>query len=333
MTMRNLRKTDARIAAGLAIACALSALLAGPVLAQAQRDTVLARLGTETVTTRDFRTAAVKFGIAPDSLGADDVRGILGALLDQHALRAVVARQPAAWTPADSAEFGQYRDQLAFDAAIDSAYAAERLIFLARGEKVPRLNRLGVAMRDSAMRRLKPVFDEEMLVKLAGAFDAIPQPGPDDDILARGRKLLRFPAVAPGDSDRVLVTFTNEPYTVRDVLEQWKGIAPLDRPHIGKPTDLRQFVSTALYHRLLREQAMRDRLLERPDLARQVRERAELNAIRAWRRVHIDAGIPRDSTFERKSERAFRAAADSLRRAMGESIDEAALLRLAAPNR
>lgn len=300
----------------LVVACALacapsSACAAAPASARppAPPDSVLATIGRgatsgERVTARELRAAAAKLGANPDSLDATQVRDALDALVDQKLLLAAVAREPRRWSAEDSAEYAALESQLELATALDSAYANERAARAARGEPALDPVTLGYALRDSAMRRLHPVYDGAVFAHVATAFAALPRPEPTDDILTRGRKLAQAPALAPADSDRVIATLQGRPFTVRELMREWKAMRILKRPHISSAAEMTDFVNTWLYQRLLRERAHAGHVLAQPQNAVRLRERAEYLDVRSWTVRHVYSQVPRDSlTLRREYDR------------------------------
>lgn len=273
-----------------------------------QPDTVLAQLAdgarVEVVTAADLRTAARRRGIAEGSLTAAQARQLLGVQLDRRALRLAVAAAPPAWAAEDSAEHRALGLQLAFEAALDSAYAVERARRAALGDTATHPGVLGAAMRDLELSRNAPDWDEAVVGRLAAVFAALPAPLPDDNLLQRARKLTRFPAVAAGDSDLVIAAHAGRPFVVRDLLREWGLLRTLDRPHLADTRQVKDFIGTALYHRQLRAQARPVGAPSRPADAQRLRDHAEGCAATAWAVRHVFSLVPRDSaTLRREYER------------------------------
>lgn len=271
-------------------------------------DTVVAQLGDgariERITVADLRAAAQRRGFTEIDLSPARVRELLGTQLDRRALRLATAAEPLAWTPEDSAQYRGVGLQLAFEAALDSAYTVERARRAALGDTVTHPAVLGAAMRDIELARHVPVWDEAVLGRLAGAFAALPTPAAQDDLVQRARKLTRFPAVAAADSDAVIATHAGIPFLVRDLLNEWRLLRVLDRPHLADVQQVREFIGTALYQRLLRAQARPADAPARPVDARRLRDQAEGFAATAWAVRHVFSQVPRDSlTLRREYER------------------------------
>jgi hypothetical protein len=194
--------------------------------------------------------------------------------------------------------------QLAFEAALDSAYTVERARRAALGDTVTHPAVLGAAMRDLELARHAPVWDEAVVGRLAEAFAALPAPSAEDDLVQRARKLARFPAVAAADSDAVIATHAGSPFRVRDLLGEWRLLRALDRPHLADERQVRDFIGTALYQRLLRAQARPAGAPARPADARVLRDQAEGFAATAWAVRHVFSQVPRDSlTLRREYDR------------------------------
>lgn len=331
------------------VAILLAGVLSAPGSARAEGavgarpDTVLAQLADgariERITAADLRAAARRRGLVPAALTAAQVRELLGTQLDRRALRLATAAEPPAWTPGDSAQHRELGRQLAFEAALDSAYAVERALRAAQGDTTTHPGVLGAAMRDRELARRPPAWDEAVVGRLVAAFAALPAPAPDDDLLQRARKLARFPAVAAADSDLVVATHLDRPFRVRDVLGEWRQLRTLDRPRLEDARQVKDFIGTALYQRQLRAQARPAGALARPADRQRLRDQAEGFAATAWAVRHVFSQVPRDSlTLRREYDRDpsrwdLPARAEIARRHLatrGEAADLAARLRTRA---
>jgi hypothetical protein len=297
----------AALAAGL-LAGAIALGAAGPVRAGGAAadlpDTVLAQLADgarrERITVADLRAAARRRGLAADALTPAQARELLATQLDRRALRLATAAEPPAWTPQDSAQHRELGRQLAFEAALDSAYAVERARRAALGDTLTHPGVLGAAMRDLHLARRAPAWDDRVLGRLAAAFAALPAPSAQDDLVQRARKLARFPAIAAADSDAVIATHGGSPFLVRDLLEQWRLLRVLDRPHLAEVRQVKDFIGTALYQRQLRAQARPAGAPARPADAQRLRDQAEGFAAQAWAVRHVFSKVPRDSATLRR---------------------------------
>lgn len=272
-------------------------------------DSVLAQLRdggrVERIVVGDLQAAARRRGLAPDALSPAQARELLNTLLDRRALRLATAAERLAWTPQDSAQYRDLAAQVAFEAALDSAFAVERAQRASRGDTVTNPAVLGAAMRDAELARRAPTWDDAIVDKLAAAFAALPAPAQDDDLLRRARKLASFPAIAAGDTDLVIATHAGRPFRVRDLLVEWRAMRVLDRPHLEDARQLKDLVGTALYQRLLRAQARPADAPARPADAQRLRDRAEGLAAKAWAVRHVFSQVPRDSlTLRREYDRA-----------------------------
>ena len=267
-------------------------------------DSVVAQLAdgarVERVTVADLRAAARRQGVADGDLSAVQARQLLGTQLDRRALRLAVAAEPPVWTPGDSAQHRELGLQVAFEAALDSAYAVERARRAALGDTVTQPFVLGAAMRDFELAGNAPAWDEAVVGLLAEAFAALPAPSPEDDLLQRARKLARFPAVAAADSDLVIAKHGGRPFLVRDLLTQWRLLRTLDRPHLADRRQVKDFIGTALYQRLLRERARPAAAPTRPADVRRLKDLAEGFAAKAWAVKHVFSLVPRDSVTLRR---------------------------------
>lgn len=288
-------------------ACASVPSRAAPACADLP-DTVLAQLAdgarVERITTADLWAAARRRGITGEALAAAQARELLGVQLDRRALRLAVAAEPPAWTPQDSARQRALGEQVAFEAALDSAYAVERALRADLGDTVTHPGVLGAAMRDRELARCPPAWVDAVVDRLTAAFAALPAPAPDDDLLKRARKQTRFPAVAATDSDLVLATHAGSPFSVRDLLREWRLLRTLDRPHLADARQVKDFIGTALYQRQLRRQARPAGAPVRPADRQRLLDQAEGYAAKAWAVKHAFSLVPRDSlTLRREYDR------------------------------
>ena len=267
-------------------------------------DSVVAQLaaGTrvEQITLADLRAAAQRRETDDGNLSLAQARELLGTQLDRRALRLAAAAEPLAWLPEDSTQHRELGLQLAFEAALDSAYAVERARRAALGDTVTHPGVLGAAMRDLELARHPPVWNEPVTERLAAAFAALPAPSAADDLLQRARKLALFPAVAAADSDLVIATHAGRPFLVRDLLQEWRRLRTLDRPHLANVLQLKDFIGTALYQRVLREQARPAGAPMRPADAQRLQIQAEGFAAKAWAIRHVFSLVPRDSATLRR---------------------------------
>lgn len=271
-------------------------------------DTVLAQLAdgarSERITVADLRAAARRRGIAADALTLAQARELLATQLDRRALRLATAADPLAWAPRDSAQHRELGLQIAFEAALDSAYAVERARRAALGDTVTHPGVLGAAMRDLELARQAPIWDDSVVGRLVESFAVLPAPSADDQLVQRARKLARFPAIAAADSDAVIATHDGSPFLVRDLLQQWRLLRVLDRPHLADMRQVKDFIGTALYQRQLRAQARPADAPVRPAEARRLRDQAEGFAAEAWAVRHVFSTVPRDSlTLRREYDR------------------------------
>lgn len=271
-------------------------------------DTVLAQLRdgarVERIAVSDLQAAARRRGLAPDALSPAQARELLNTLLDRRALRLATAAERLAWTPQDSAQYRDLAAQVAFEAALDSAYAVERAQRAARGDTVTNPALLGAAMRDAELARRPPTWDDGLVGTLTAAFAALPAPAPDDGLVQRARKLTSFPAVAAEDTDRVIATHAGRPFTVRDLLGEWRGMRVLDRPHLDDARQVKELICTAIYQRQLRAQARPADSPARTADALRLRDRAEGLAAKAWAVRHVFSLVPHDSlTLRREYDR------------------------------
>ena len=233
-------------------------------------DSVLAWIGSRReVSLAAFREAwrQVAPPLRPDSLTPEAARRFLDLLCGREALADLALADPPDWSAADSARVQGLRDQLTLRAALDSALAATRERMAAVGDPAADPQTVGLAARDSLVARLAPRWDADALERVAAAFRALPRPTADSGVAAQIRMMGRLPALAAGDSARVLAETSAGPYRAADLMGWWARLDPLGRPRIGEADQVRDLVANALFERALRDDARRRGLERRGDVA------------------------------------------------------------------
>lgn len=267
-------------------------------------DSVLVRVGHSTraqdVIVRDVREALAARTPAGGAPSAADAADLLAGLTDRAALRIAIADSPVAWAAEDSAGYTQLGEELELKTGLADLFADGRERRHAQGLAPLDDAHLGALLCDSTLARLDSRWNDELFDTLAAAFAAIPAPLPTDDIVGTARKLSRNPYVSPADSDGVLVDLRSGRYTVRDLLDLWRSLRSLDRPHLDDAGQLKRFVGAAIFRREARARAHRERVLDRPGNRALLERRAEYFAVRGWTTAHVYAAIPRDSVTVRR---------------------------------
>ena len=237
----------------------------------AMPDSVLARVlftrGQASLTATDYRAAAAKFQLDPDSLGPDARRQVLELLVQQAVLDHRVELAPPRWLHRDSLNFEKYRDAVVIRAALDSATAEMRARFASRRDTIPPLHVLEVMVRDSALARMNVAYDAPGIDSLTAAFLALPL----DDIRLPSDRRREIMSMLPRVSDeiraRTLGSFEAGRCTAEQVLLANSSVGAFHRPAVRSSRDVRDLVNNQLYSLVLRRAAQRQGLEARPDVA------------------------------------------------------------------
>jgi hypothetical protein len=230
----------------------------------------------------------------PDSLTPAGARRFLGLLLDKEALGLMVVRERWTWTARESAAFETLRDRLVVEVMLDSALTATRLALGPAGDSLDR-QALGLVARERAMERLRPVYDDSLLARLALGFAALKRPTPDSSLFAQLRMLGASPQVDPADTGRVVAHSSTGDFRAGDLLASWRRLNPLYRPRVTSAAEVRELVMNGLFERLLRREGA-ERGLERwPDIAERLAGQRELNDVSRLVEREVYARIAMDS--------------------------------------
>jgi len=264
-------------------------------------DSVLARIpGGADITRSRFDRAVRRLDARPDSLTPQQRRQFLDLLIDQGLLAARVAREPRLWTARDSAEWLALRDRLLLNAALDSALTAAAAARDAHRDSVLRPRELGILARDSAVVTLHPRYDTALLARVAAAFDSLPRQSAGMSVMEQMRVIGLTPHVAAQDSGRVLVQTAIGSYTAGDLLREFGKLNPVYRPRVSRPDDVRDLVNNMVFQDLLRRHAEEQRLVERPEIAAALAEKAEFIDISKLIAREVYAKIAMDSLTLRR---------------------------------
>jgi hypothetical protein len=230
----------------------------------------------------------------PDSLTPAGARRFLDLLLDKEALGLMVARERWIWTARESAAFETLRDRLVVEVMLDSALTATRLALGSAGDSLDRQG-LGLAARERAMARLRPVYDDSLLARLARGFAALKRPTADSSLMAQVRMLGASPAVDPADTGRVVAHSAAGDFRAGDLLASWRRLNPIYRPRVTTADEVRELVMNGMFERLLRHEGAGRGLERRPDLAKRLANQRELNDLSRLVEREVYARIAMDS--------------------------------------
>jgi hypothetical protein len=266
-------------------------------------DSLLARVGNgRDITVSRFRNAwdQLKPPERPDSLTPQTAREFLQLLIGKEALGEVALRERWVWNADDSSGYVALRDHLVLRAALDSALDAERVRRVAAGDSVPDEGGLGVLARDHLIAGLDLSFDAPLLERLARAFAAIPRPSRDSSLTAQLRVLGAMPQVEDSLLPRAIAQAKDQRYTVADLLDAWRHTNPVTRPRVQTADQVHDLACNGIFERVLRRDAARRRLVERPDIAQALAGRREYIAVTHLVAREVYAKIATDSvTLER----------------------------------
>lgn len=304
----------------------------GSRLTAALPDTVLARvfLGAGTKETKDITRAQMIFAAARagrrlETLTPQDRREFLDVLVDQAVLVAKVHQEPRQWARRDSNDWNSLRDRLVLRAALDSAMVEVNFERAARGDSLLPPQQVGVILREREMERLAPRWNDAALAKAVSVFDTLPRPDSRMSMLEQMRIAGVNPVVGDDDGALVLAESPLGPYTLGELVRDFTKLNPMYRPRVSAPDDVKGMVANVFFERRLREAALARGLERRPDIARQLRERAEYLDVQSYVAREVYAKIAMDSLTLRKHFETHRSEFD---------FDERAhIVRMAFPDR
>jgi len=245
-------------------------------------DTVMARVGTDRQVTRsEFLRAWSKVAppARPDSLTPESARRFLDLLIGREALGARALRERFTWSREESLKYQGLKDRLPLQAALEQSLRDVQERMLASGDTVTNREALGVAARESLITHTDLRWNEPALEKMAKAFDAIPKPSRDSSMMTQIRMLGALPVVEESEKRAELVRAGDQPFTVRELIEAWGRLNPLERPRVSTAEQVRDLVKNAVFERHLRAEATRRRLAERPDIAAALAREREFYAV------------------------------------------------------
>lgn len=259
-------------------------------------DSVLLRIsGTEDVTRRRFVRAVRLLGGNPDSLTPATRDQFLELVKEQRVLSARAIQAGGAWEHSDSMQFLGERDNILIRAALSDQFTRVEARRRAAGEPDLDDQALGMAARETLMRELKPVYDEELLKRVGSYFAELPQPTPDMSPRKQLEVVAINPKVPAGDTLKVLARSALGEFTVAELLADWRRLSSVYRPHVGDAEALRAVVQNSLFERFIRRAADDPALLSRPEVAAVIADRAEYHAVSHYLQREVVAKVPTDS--------------------------------------
>jgi hypothetical protein len=265
-------------------------------------DTVLARVTPadgkgkpRDITRRQMMTTAARAGQRLESITPKERREFLDVLVDQVVLVARVQQEPRNWEHRDSLEYTTLRDRLVLRAALDSAMVEVNAERLAKGDTLLPPQEVGVILRDRTVAKLAPTWNEPALVKAVSVFDTLPRPTSGMSMVEQMRVAGLKPTVSEEEGRMVLAQSGAGAYTLGDLVRDFGKLNPIYRPRVSTVENVKEMVSNVLFENVLRK-AAEDRGLERrPDVARQLSDRAEYLDVSRFVAREVYARIPMDS--------------------------------------
>jgi hypothetical protein len=172
--------------------------------------------------------------------------------------------------------------------------------FLSRGDTVPDRETLGIMLRDSAMARLGPEYDEAGLALVAKAFADMPKPTGSMSLQDQMRLRMAVPSVPAPDSARALIRSSMGTYTIGELLADFGRLNPAYRPSVASVENVRDVANSVIYEKMLRRNAIAQNLTHKPAIAAQLAERAEFLDVQAFVRHAAYQKVPTDSVTLRR---------------------------------
>lgn len=270
-------------------------------------DSVLARVFTGTgagqardITRQQMIMAATRAGRVLDRLTPKDRREFLDVLVDQAVLVARVGQEPRRWEHRDSTDWNLLRDRLVLRLALDSALVEINFERAARGDSLLPQREAGMILRDRAVAKLAPTWNEEALRKAVSVFDTLPRPDGRMSMLEQMRIAGIKPEVSEADAALRLAESSAGTYTLGELVRDFSRLNPLYRPRVSTVENVKELVANVLFENLLRKAALERGLEHRPDIARQLAERAEYLDVSRFVARQVYAKIATDSVTLRR---------------------------------
>lgn len=259
-------------------------------------DSVLLRIdGREDITRRRYARAVRLLGGNPDSLTPGDRDRFLELVVEQRLLAARARRDPRPWAHADSMQFLAERDNILLRAALSDEFT--RIEDRRRAQGLPDLDEtaMGIAARESLMVELKPVYDGDLLRVVGSYFAELKEATPDMTPQQQIALTRQVPAVPAADTNKVLARSRLGEFRVRDLLDDWRRLSSIYRPHVKDDEGVRALVQNSLFERLIRESAERPALARRPEVAAVIADRDEYHAVSTYLQREVVQKIATDS--------------------------------------
>lgn len=265
-------------------------------------DSVLARVSPASgkgkhrdITQRQMTLTAARSGQRLDTITPKERREFLDVLVDQTVLVARVGQEPRRWDHRDSTEYNVLRDRLLLRGALDSAMTALNAERLAKGDTLLPPQELGVVLRDRAVVNLAPTWNEPALKKAVSVFDTLPKPSGEMSMVEQMRVAGLKPTVSEEEGRLVLATSSVGTYTLGELVRDFGRLNPIYRPRVTTVENVKEMVANVLFENVLRRAAEARDLEHRPDIARQLAERAEYLDVSRFVSREVYANIAMDS--------------------------------------
>lgn len=259
-------------------------------------DSVLLRInGREDVTRRRYARAVRLLGGNPDSLTPGDRDRFLELVVEQRLLAERARRDARPWAHADSMQFLAERDNVLLRAALSEEFT--RIEERRRAQGLPDLDEtaMGIAARESLMVELKPVYDDDLLKVVGSYFAELKEATPDMSPQQQIALTKQVPAIPAADTNKVLARSRLGEFRVRDLLDDWRRLTSIYRPHVKDDEGVRALVQNSLFERLIRESAERPELARRPVVASVIADRDEYHAVSTYLQREVVQKIATDS--------------------------------------
>src|SRR5207244_3820995 len=108
------------------------------------------------------------------------------------------------WTSLESSQVANLEDRTIMRLALDSALVVTARARAAHGDSALAPEALGIAARESTVAKLKVVYDETLVARMAQVWAKLPRPSTDSSFMSRLRVMGQLPAVDAADQARVI---------------------------------------------------------------------------------------------------------------------------------
>jgi hypothetical protein len=215
-------------------------------------------------------------------------------------LVARVQQEPRRWEHRDSMDWNTLRDRLVLRAALDSAMVEVNFDRLAKGDSLLAPQAVGVLLRDRTIEKLAPTWHEEALEKAVSVFDTLPRPTSGMSMIDQMRIAGVKPTVSEEEGRLVLAESSAGAYTLGELVRDFGRLNPLYRPRVSTVANVKEMVANVFFENVLRKAAVDRGLERRPDIARQLAERAEYLDVSRFVAREVYAKIAMDSVTLRR---------------------------------